>query len=216
MQKLEYIMTQRFHVHPVNPQPRLIKQAAQMLRDGAVIAYPTDSSYALGCHLGDADALRTLRALRGVDEKHHLTLVCADLTELGKYARVDNTAFRILKLGTPGPYTFILEGTREVPKRLLHPKRSTIGLRVPDHPIVHALLHELGEPILSSTLIPPGSEQSLNDPDGIASAMPRLLSLILDAGEAPHTATTVVDLTGDEIAIVRQGRGELSRLGISI
>jgi tRNA threonylcarbamoyl adenosine modification protein (Sua5/YciO/YrdC/YwlC family) len=208
-------MTQRFHVHPENPQPRLIKQAAQMLRDGAVIAYPTDSSYALGCHLGDANALKTLRALRGVDDKHHLTLVCANLSELGKYARVDNTSFRILKLGTPGPYTFILEGTREVPKRLLHPKRSTIGLRVPDHPVVKALLDELGEPILSATLIPPDSEQSLNEPDEIASAMPRSLSLIIDAGEAPHAATTVVDLTGDAITVVREGRGELARLGIT-
>jgi tRNA threonylcarbamoyl adenosine modification protein (Sua5/YciO/YrdC/YwlC family) len=207
-------MTQRFHVHPVNPQPRLIKQAAQMLRDGAVIAYPTDSSYALGCHLGDADALRTLRTLRGVDEKHHLTLVCADLSELGKYARVDNAAFRILKLGTPGPYTFILEGTREVPKRLLHPKRSTIGLRVPDHPVVQAMLQELGEPILSATLIPPGTEQSLSDPEAIASSMPRSLTLILDAGEAPHAATTVIDLTAQEILVIREGRGELGRLGI--
>jgi tRNA threonylcarbamoyl adenosine modification protein (Sua5/YciO/YrdC/YwlC family) len=209
-------MTQRFHVHPENPQPRLIKQAAQMLRDGAVIAYPTDSSYALGCHLGDANALKTLRALRSVDDKHHLTLVCSDLSELGKYARVDNASFRILKLGTPGPYTFILEGTREVPKRLLHPKRSTIGLRVPDHPVVKALLDELGEPILSTTLIPPDSGQAFNDPDEIASAMPRSLSLIMDAGEAPNAATTVIDLTSDSIAIVRRGRGELSRLGITL
>jgi tRNA threonylcarbamoyl adenosine modification protein (Sua5/YciO/YrdC/YwlC family) len=206
---------QRFTVHPINPQPRLIKQAAQMLRDGAVIAYPTDSSYALGCHLGDADALRTLRALRGVDEKHHLTLVCADLTELGKYARVNNTAFRILKQGTPGAYTFILEGTREVPKRLLHPKRSTIGLRVPDHAVAHALLHELGEPILSSTLIPAGAEHPLNDPDDIASTMSKQLSLLLDAGEVPEAATTVVDLTADRIEIVRQGNGALARLGLA-
>jgi len=208
-------MTQRFQIHPINPQPRLVKQAAQRLRDGAVIAYPTDSSYALGCHLGDADALRTLRALRGVDEKHHLTLVCANLSELGKYARVDNAAFRILKLGTPGPYTFILEGTREVPKRLLHPKRATIGLRVPDHPVVHALLEALGEPILSTTLIPPEASEALNDPDAIAAMMPRSLGLILDSGEAPAAATTVIDLTGGEIAVIRQGRGELSRLGLS-
>jgi tRNA threonylcarbamoyl adenosine modification protein (Sua5/YciO/YrdC/YwlC family) len=208
-------MTQRFHVHPVNPQPRLIKQAAQMLRDGAVIAYPTDSSYALGCHLGDADALRTLRALRGVDEKHHLTLVCADLTELGKYARVNNTAFRLLKVGTPGPYTFILEGTREVPKRLLHPKRATIGLRVPEHPVVQALLAELGEPILSATLIPPGAEHPLNDPDEIASTLSKQLSLLIDSGEVPEAATTVIDLTGDDIAVVRVGRGSLERIGLS-
>jgi tRNA threonylcarbamoyl adenosine modification protein (Sua5/YciO/YrdC/YwlC family) len=208
-------MTQRFQVHPVNPQPRLIKQAAQMLRDGAVIAYPTDSSYALGCHLGDADALRTLRALRGVDDKHHLTLVCSDLTELGKYARVNNVAFRIMKQGTPGPYTFILEGTREVPKRLLHPKRSTIGLRVPDHPVVHALLRELGEPILSATLIPPGAEHPLNDPDEIASTLSKQLSLLIDAGEVPEAATTVVDLTQDGVEIVRQGNGSLIRIGLA-
>jgi tRNA threonylcarbamoyl adenosine modification protein (Sua5/YciO/YrdC/YwlC family) len=207
-------MTQRFVVHPVNPQPRLIKQAAQMLRDGAVIAYPTDSSYALGCHLGDADALRTLRQLRGVDDRHHLTLVCADLSELGKYARVDNSAFRILKQGTPGAYTFILEGTREVPKRLLHPKRSTIGLRVPDHPVVRALLTELGEPILSATLIPPGEERPLNDPELIASTLPKALSLLIDAGETPEAATTVIDLTENDPQVVRVGNGSLQRIGL--
>jgi tRNA threonylcarbamoyl adenosine modification protein (Sua5/YciO/YrdC/YwlC family) len=207
-------MTQRFHIHPDNPQPRLIKQAAQMLRDGAVIAYPTDSSYALGCHVGDANALKLLRQLRGVDDKHHLTLVCADLSELGKYARVDNAAFRIVKLGTPGPYTFILEGTRDVPKRLLHPKRATLGLRVPDHPVVQALLTELGEPILSATLIPPGSEHPLNDPDAIASTLPRSLSLMLDAGETPEAATTVIDLSSGEAIIVRVGNGSLARLGL--
>jgi tRNA threonylcarbamoyl adenosine modification protein (Sua5/YciO/YrdC/YwlC family) len=207
-------MTQRFHVHPTNPQSRLIKQAAQMLRDGAVIAYPTDSSYALGCHLGDANALKLLRQLRGVDDKHHLTLVCADLSELGKYARVDNVAFRIVKLGTPGPYTFILEGTRDVPKRLLHPKRATLGLRVPDHPVVQALLTELGEPILSATLIPPGADRALNDPEEIASTMPRSLSLIIDAGETVEAATTVIDLSGDEPMVLRQGNGALERIGL--
>ncbi|TAG46353.1 MAG: threonylcarbamoyl-AMP synthase [Betaproteobacteria bacterium] len=208
-------MTQRFHIHPVNPQPRLIKQAAQMLRDGAVIAYPTDSSYALGCHIGDANALKLLRQLRGVDDKHHLTLVCADLSELGKYARVDNVAFRIVKLGTPGPYTFVLEGTRDVPKRLLHPKRATLGLRVPAHPVVQALLFELGEPILSATLIPPGAEHPLNDPEEIEATMPRSLGLILDAGETPEAATTVIDLTGDAPEVLRQGNGALSRIGLS-
>ncbi|MEO7255001.1 MAG: L-threonylcarbamoyladenylate synthase [Casimicrobium sp.] len=208
-------MTQRFVLHPVTPQLRLIKQAAQLLRDGAVIAYPTDSSYALGCHLGDASALKLLRQLRGVDDKHHLTLVCADLTELGKYARVDNVAFRILKLGTPGPYTFILEGTREVPKRLLHPKRATLGLRVPDHPVVQALLQELGEPILSATLIPPGAGHPLNDPDEIAQQMPKSLAAILDAGQTPEAATTVIDLTGDAPEVLRIGNGALARLGLS-
>jgi len=207
-------MTQRFYVHPENPQPRLIRQAAQLLRDGAVIAYPTDSSYALGCHLGDADALKLLRQLRGVDDRHHLTLVCADLSELGKYARVDNLAFRMLKQGTPGPYTFILEGTREVPKRLLHPKRATLGLRVPDHPVVLALLTELGEPILSSTLIPPGEERPLNDPEAIAEQMPRSLGLILDAGQCPEAATTVVDLSSGDAQVLRVGNGPLARLGL--
>ena len=207
-------MTQRFYLHPQNPQVRLIKQAAQLLRDGAVIAYPTDSSYALGCRLGDADALKTLRQLRGVDDKHHLTLVCADLSELGHYARVDNHAFRILKLGTPGPYTFILEGTREVPKRLLHPKRATLGLRVPDHPVVLALLAELGEPILSATLIAPDETHPLNDPDTIAGRMPRSLGLILDAGQTPEEATTVIDLTGSAPEVIRIGTGSLARLGL--
>lgn len=207
-------MTQRFYIHPENPQPRLIRQAAQLLRDGAVIAYPTDSSYALGCHLGDADALALLRRLRGVDDRHHLTLVCADLSELGKYARVDNHAFRLLKLGTPGPFTFILEGTREVPKRLLHPKRATLGLRVPDHPVVRALLTELGEPILSSTLIPPGETHPLNDPEAIAAQMPRSLGLILDAGQCPEAATTVIDLSGDDAQVLRVGNGSPARLGL--
>ena len=208
-------MTQRFVLHPITPQLRLIKQAAQLLRDGAVIAYPTDSSYALGCHLGDANALKLLRQLRGVDDKHHLTLVCADLTELGKYARVDNVAFRILKLGTPGPYTFILEGTREVPKRLLHPKRATLGLRMPNHPVVQALLQELGEPILSATLIPPGADHPLNDPDEIVRQMPKSLAAILDAGQTPEAATTVIDLTGDTPEVLRVGNGALARLGLS-
>ncbi len=208
-------MTQRFVLHPVTPQLRLIKQAAQLLRDGAVIAYPTDSSYALGCRLGDANALKLLRQLRGVDDKHHLTLVCADLTELGKYARVDNVAFRMLKLGTPGPYTFILEGTREVPKRLMHPKRATLGLRMPDHPVVQALLQELGEPILSATLIPPGADHPLNDPDEIVRQMPKSLAAILDAGQTPEAATTVIDLTGDTPEVLRVGNGALARLGLS-
>lgn len=186
-----------------------------MLRDGEVIAYPTDSSYALGCHVGDADALKRLRQLRGVDERHHMTLVCANLSELGKYARVDNRAFRLLKLGTPGAYTFILEGTREVPKRLLHPKRATLGLRVPDHPVVQSLLDTLGEPILSATLIPPDEDRPLNDPDVIVERMPKSLGLILDAGQCPEAATTVIDLTGELPEVLRAGNGPLARLGIS-
>ncbi len=208
-------MTQRFQVHPQNPQPRLIRQAAALLREGAVIAYPTDSAYALGCALGDAQALSTLRHLRGVDEKHHLTLVCADLSELGRFARVDNQAFRILKRGVPGPYTFILEGTRELPKRVLHPKRATIGLRVPDHPVVHALLTELGSPILSATLIPPQAEEPLSDPEDIMAQMPRSLALVLDAGITVPHPTTVIDLCHDEPEIVRLGLGPLDVLGLS-
>jgi tRNA threonylcarbamoyl adenosine modification protein (Sua5/YciO/YrdC/YwlC family) len=207
-------MTQRFQVHPENPQPRLIRQAAEILRRGGVIAYPTDSSYALGCLVGDADALGTLRRLRGVDDRHHLTLVCADLADLGRYARVDNAAFRILKRGVPGPYTFILEGTRELPKRVLHPKRATLGLRVPDHPVVQALLAELGAPLLSATLIAPGETEPIHDPDDIAERFNRDLALILDAGACPGDATTVVDLTGDTPEIARVGKGSLAALGL--
>ncbi len=207
-------MTQRFQAHPDNPQPRLIRQAAEILRRGGVIAYPTDSAYALGCLVGDAEALATLRRLRGVDEKHHLTLVCADLADLGRYARVDNSAFRILKRGVPGPYTFILEGTRELPKRVLHPRRSTVGLRVPDHPVVQALLAELGAPLLSATLIAPGETEPIHDPDEIAERFNRDLSLILDAGACPDDATTVVDLTGDTPEVARTGKGSLAALGL--
>ncbi len=208
-------MTQRFQVHPENPQPRLIRQAAEILRRGGVIAYPTDSAYALGCLVGDADALAVLRRLRGVDDKHHLTLVCADLGDLGRYARVDNSAFRILKRGVPGPYTFILEGTRELPKRILHPRRATVGLRVPDHPVVQALLRELAAPLLSATLIAPGETEAIHDPDEIAERFNRDLSLILDAGACPDDATTVVDLTGDTPEVIRTGKGSLAALGLA-
>jgi len=207
-------MTQRFEVHPTHPQPRLIRQAAEVLRKGGVIAYPTDSSYALGCIVGDASALARLRRIRGIDERHQLTLVCADLADLGRYARVDNRAFRILKQGIPGPYTFILEGTRELPKRILHPRRSTIGLRVPDHAVVRALLTELGAPILSATLIPPESDEPLNDPDVIAFQMPRDLALLLDAGACAAAATTVIDLTAVDPIVVRIGNGSLATIGL--
>jgi len=156
-------MTQFFTIHPANPQPRLIKQAAAMVRDGAVIVYPTDSCYALGCHLGDKDAVARIRQIRGVDENHYMTLMCRDLSELARYARVSNVQFRLLKNNTPGSYTFILDATKEVPRRLQHPKRNTVGMRIPDHPVVLALLEELGEPLLSSTLILPNEEHPLND-----------------------------------------------------
>ena len=189
-----------------------------MLRDGAMIAYPTDSSYALGCHLGDADALRRLRQLRGVDDKHHLTLVCADLSELGKYARVDNRAFRLLKLATPGPYTFILEATKEVPRRLSHPSRRTIGLRVPEHVVLQELLAQLGEPLLATTLIPPGESEPLNDAHGIREQFEHALAAVVDAGACPSEPTTVIDLTpmgtGGEPEVVREGRGSLQALGL--
>ena len=166
-QRLRIKMAQFFTIHPDNPQPRLIKQAAAMVRDGAVIAYPTDSCYALGCHLGDKDAVARIRRIRGVDDSHYMTLMCRDLSELAHYARVDNVQFRLLKTNTPGSYTFILDATKEVPRRLQHPKRKTIGMRIPDHPVALALLEELGEPLLSSTLILPDEEQALNDAEEI-------------------------------------------------
>ncbi|MFN3630394.1 MAG: L-threonylcarbamoyladenylate synthase [Casimicrobiaceae bacterium] len=207
-------MTQRFQVHPEHPQPRLIRQAAGILRRGGVIAYPTDSAYALGCLVGDPEAMAVLRRLRGVDEKHHLTLVCANLADLGRYARVDNSAFRVLKRGVPGPYTFILEGTRELPKRVLHPRRATVGLRVPDHPVVQALLEALAAPLLSATAIAPGETEPIHEPDEITARFNRDLALIIDAGACPGEATTVVDLTGDTPEVVRTGKGSLAALGL--
>jgi tRNA threonylcarbamoyl adenosine modification protein (Sua5/YciO/YrdC/YwlC family) len=208
-------MGQYFVVHPVSPQPRLIRQAAATLRDGGLIAYPTDSSYALGCQLGDAATVRRLRAIRQVDERHHLTLVCRDLAEIGHYARLDTWQFRILKHGTPGSFTFILPATREVPRRLQHPRRNTIGVRVPDHPVPRALLQELGEPILSSTLILPGQIQPLNDPATIRDELEHALDLVIDAGACHLEPTTVVDLGGDGPRITRLGRGDPARLGLS-
>lgn len=207
-------MAQYFSVHPVDPQPRLIRQAASILRDGGVIAYPTDSSYALGCRLGDAAAARRLRDIRGLGDGHHLTLVCRDLSEIGHYARIDTWQFRILKAGTPGSFTFILRATREVPRRLQHPKRSTVGVRVPDHPVVHALLSELGEPILSSTLMLAGATEPLNDPHEIRQKLERVLDLIVDAGACSLEPTTVIDLAEDMPVVTRLGRGDPARLGI--
>jgi tRNA threonylcarbamoyl adenosine modification protein (Sua5/YciO/YrdC/YwlC family) len=207
-------MAQFFHVHPANPQPRLIRQAAAILRDGGVIAYPTDSSYALGCHIGDAAAAKRIRQIRGVDEAHLLTLVLRDLSEIGHFAKLDNWQFRIVRQGTPGKYTFLLPATREVPRRLQHPKRSTVGVRVPDHAVAQALLFELGEPILSSTLILPGASEPLNDAEAIRDAVGARLDLVIDAGACTAEPTTVVDLAVQPPVVVRLGAGELGRLGL--
>jgi tRNA threonylcarbamoyl adenosine modification protein (Sua5/YciO/YrdC/YwlC family) len=207
-------MAQFFTIHPENPQMRLIKQAAAMVRDGAVIAYPTDSCYALGCHLGDKDAVTRIRQIRGLDENHYMTLMCRDLSELARYARVSNVQFRLLKNNTPGSYTFILDATKEVPRRLQHPKRNTIGMRIPDHPVALALLEELGEPLLSSTLILPNEEQPLNDAEEIRDHLDHQVDLILDGGAVGLDPTTVIDLTGDAPVLIRAGRGDLSPFSI--
>ena len=210
-----FVMAQYFEVHPVDPQPRLIRQAAGILRGGGVIAYPTDSSYALGCHLGDAEAAKRIRRIRGVGDDHHLTLVLRDLSEIGHFARLDNWQFRIVRQGTPGRFTFVLPATREVPRRLQHPRRSTVGVRVPGHPVVQALLDELGEPILSSTLILPGATEPLNDAAAIRDILGRVLDLVIDAGPCAAEPTTVVDLGVAPPVIVRQGAGDPAHLGLS-
>jgi tRNA threonylcarbamoyl adenosine modification protein (Sua5/YciO/YrdC/YwlC family) len=207
-------MSQFFQVHPDNPQPRLIKQAAQIIHAGGIVAVPTDSCYALVCHLDDKAAVERLRRIRGIDEKHHLTLLCRDLSEIGTYARVDNRVFRLLKAATPGPYTFILEATREVPRRLSHASRKTIGLRVPENAIMHALLAELNQPLLGATLILPGEEEMLNDADAIRERLEKLIDLIIDGGACAMEPTTVIDLTGSEPELMRQGRGDIARLGL--
>ncbi|MFZ4878245.1 L-threonylcarbamoyladenylate synthase [Janthinobacterium sp. Mn2066] len=207
-------MSQFFQIHPDNPQLRLIKQAAQIIQSGGVVALPTDSCYALVCQLDDKGAVERLRRIRGVDEKHHLTLLCRDLSELGVYARVDNRQFRLLKAATPGAYTFILEATREVPRRLSHPSRKTIGLRVPQHRIVHCLLEELGQPLLGATLTLPGDEESLTDADTIRERLEKLVDLIIDGGVCAHGPSTVIDLTGTEPEVVRVGRGDPAALGL--
>jgi tRNA threonylcarbamoyl adenosine modification protein (Sua5/YciO/YrdC/YwlC family) len=193
--------------HPQNPQPRSIARAAELLRGGGVVAYPTDSCYAIGCHLGDKDAMVRLRRIRDVDERHHFTLMCRDLSEIAAYARVDNSQYRILKAATPGSYTFILEASRELPRRILHPKRKTIGLRIPDHRVALALLEELGEPLLSTTLILPGDEEPLTDGEAIRERLDHELDAILDAGSCGIVPTTIVDLTGRVPEIVRKGKG---------
>ena len=207
-------MSQLFEVHPQNPQPRLLKQAAAILHAGGIAAVPTDSSYALVCRLDDKAAAENLRRLRQVDDKHHLTLLCKDLSELASYARVDNRQYRLLKLGTPGPYTFILEATKEVPRRLSHPSRRTIGLRVPDHPITQQLLALFGEPLASTTLIAPGETEPMNDARLIRARFQKSLQAVLDAGACPMQPTTVIDLSGAEPVLLRQGRGDAARLGV--
>ena len=203
-------MSQYFVIHPDNPQRRLISQAAEIVRDGGVIAYPTDSCYALGCHLGDKDAMVRLRRIRQVDENHHFTVMCRDLSEIATFARVDNAQYRLLKALTPGSYTFILEGTRELPRRLLHPRRKTIGLRVPNHPVAQALLAEINEPLLSTTLMLPGDEEPLNEATDIRARLEREVDLVMDAGPCGVEPTTVVDLTGGTVEILRKGKGSIA------
>ncbi len=206
-------MSQFFMIHPETPQARLIREAAKIIREGGVVVYPTDSCYALGCHLGDKKAMERLLAIRQLDLKHHLTLVCADLSALANYARVDNAQFRQLKAATPGSFTFILQASREVPKRTLHPKRATIGLRVPDHPVTLALLEELGEPILSCTLLLPGDEEALTDPYEIRERLEHLVDLVIDGGWCGTEPTTVIDMT-DGIELIRRGKGDPALLGL--
>lgn len=209
-------MSQYFEVHPENPQQRLLKQAVQILHGGGIAAIPTDSSYALVCHLDDKTAAQNLRRIRGVDDKHHLTLLCRDLSELASYARVDNKQYRLLKLGTPGPFTFILEATKEVPRRVSHPSRRTIGLRVPEHAVTQALLELLGQPLLATTLIAPGESEPMNDPHQIRDHFQKLIQAVVDAGACPMQPTTVVDLSGAAPVLVRQGRGDAGLLGLSL
>jgi len=202
-------MSQLFQIHPVNPQPRLIRQAVGILRAGEVIAYPTDSSYALGCELGNKGAMERIRAIRQFDRDHNFTLVCRDLSEIASYARVANSQYRLLRNATPGPYTLILRATREVPRRLQHPRRKTIGIRIPEHTIVRALLDELGEPLMSSTLILPGDDLPLNDAEEIRERLEHDIGLVIDGGPCPAEPTTVVDLVEEsEPRIVRRGRGD--------
>ncbi|HNO74536.1 MAG TPA: L-threonylcarbamoyladenylate synthase [Nitrosomonas mobilis] len=206
-------MAQFFSIHSQTPHLRLIRQAVDIIRQGGIIVYPTDSCYALGCQLGNKDAMERIRSIRNVDEKHHFTLVCRDLSEIATFAKVDNTQYRLLKSTTPGSYTFILNASREVPRRLQHPKRHTIGLRIPEHPVAHALLTELDEPILSSTLILPDDELPLNDAPEIRQRLEHQVELILDAGSCGTEMTTVVDLTGNTPEIIRTGKGPLTPFG---
>jgi len=207
-------MTQTFEIHPINPQPRLVRQAAQIIESGGIVAAPTDSAYALVCRLDDKGAVEKLRRIRGVDEKHHLTLLVRDLSEIATYARVDNRQYRQLKSVMPGPYTVILEATKEVPRRLSHPSRKTIGIRVPENAILLALLEELGEPLIGTTLQLPDDEHMLSDPDEVRERLDKQIDLVIDGGAGTLEATTVVDLTGPEPELLRQGRGDASVFGL--
>lgn len=207
-------MAQYFAIHPTHPQRRLIARAANIVRDGGVIAYPTDSCYAFGCRVGDKAAMLRLRRIRRFEPRHHLTLMCRDLSEIAAYARVDNVRYRLLKSLMPGSYTFILEATRELPRRLLHPRRKTIGVRVPDHPVAHALLAELGEPLLSTTALLPGDDLPLNDGREIRARLEHDIDLVLDAGSCGLEPTTVIDLTGEEARVLRQGKGSVRHVGL--
>ena len=208
-------MAQFFSIHTDTPHLRLIRQAVAIVRSGGIIVYPTDSCYALGCQLGDKDAMSRIRTLRQVDDHHHFTLVCRNLAEISTYAKVDNSQYRLLKATTPGSYTFILQATREVPRRMQHPKRNTIGLRIPDHPVVLALLAELDEPLLSSTLLLPGDELPMNDAEEIRERLEHQVELVMDAGSCGIEMTTVIDLTTDVPELIRQGKGSLEPFGFS-
>lgn len=209
-------MSQHLEIHPHNPQARLLKVAATALREGGVVAVPTDSSYALVCRLDDKAAAEQLRRLRGLDAKHPLTLLCRDLSELATYAKVDNRQYRWLKLGTPGPFTFVLEATKEVPRRLSHPSRRSIGLRVPGHAVTQALLAQFGQPLLATTLIPPGESEPLNDPQDIRERYQKLIAAVIDAGYAPSLATTVIDLSEDPPILIRLGAGDPQKIGMMV
>ncbi|WP_250472612.1 L-threonylcarbamoyladenylate synthase [Caballeronia sp. GAFFF1] len=208
-------MSQFFRIHPDNPQPRLINQAVQIVKDGGIVALPTDSSYALACHLDDKTAVERLRRIRGIDDKQLLSLLVRDLSELANFAMVDNRQYRLIKSVTPGPYVFVLQATKEVPRRLSHPSRKTIGLRVPDHEITLALLGALGEPLLASTLILPGETEPLNDAEEIRERLEKQIELVIDAGACPAEPSTVIDLTGGEPVLVRAGRGSLEPFGLT-
>jgi tRNA threonylcarbamoyl adenosine modification protein (Sua5/YciO/YrdC/YwlC family) len=207
-------MAQFLTLHPTHPQPRLVRRAGEIVAAGGVIAYPTDSSYALGCRIGDLNAVRRIRALRGIDERHHLTLLCRDMADVGRYAIVDNWQFRAVRAGTPGPFTFLLPATREVPRQFKHAKRHTIGVRIPSHPFVRALLAELGEPMISATLVPPGADAALPDAESVRARYEHELDAVIDAGPCASTLTTVIDLATRPPVVVRVGAGDLSLLGL--
>lgn len=205
-------MAQYFQIHPENPQLRLVHRAVDIIRNGGVVVYPTDSSYALGCQMGEKQALDTIRRIRRLDDRHNFTLVCKDVAQISNFAKIGNDAFRLVKSVTPGPFTFILKATREVPRRLQHPKRKSVGIRIPDHPVVQCLLDELGEPLFSSTLILPGDQEAFANPYDIRERMEHEVELIIDSGNVGYSPTTVVNLTGKNPEVIREGKGDLSAI----